>query len=218
MVHPNLVLLVLELSKSTDLKEAIKEWHIHSSYDANPVGTTENGAPLYADSCLCGKEGIKEIYVIENTVTRHMLSPIGSKCVQSFNSELMDGQLTEHQKELRKRREQSPEHLEKELKKFWAKIYDPATGEITYEVNGSYLTRNLIKYLRTRELLEGYWRPVTKPRTQRDRYSFEKVSAEEVQELILSKFNGAKLSQSQEHYLEYALNSLFVALSKLYKG
>lgn len=218
MIHPNLVSFVLELSKSADLKKAIKEWHIHSSHDAKPVGTTENGTPRYASSCLCGKEGIKEIYDIENNLTGRMLSPIGSKCVLSFNSELIDDQLKEHQKKHREKREQSPEFIDKEIRKFWAKIYNPETNEVDYEVDGSCFTRKLIQAFCDRGYFAGFYKPVTVIRTYRDLNAYIVMTEEEIRDLLLRKFNRGKLAEDDEELLGRVLDKLFVTLSREYKA
>lgn len=41
------------------------------------------------DQCVCGKEGIRTVFIIRNTVTNVVLSPIGSVCIGKFNSDII---------------------------------------------------------------------------------------------------------------------------------
>lgn len=67
---------VLKLSSSKKWSSAVLEWEI-SDWDK-----TE-----YEESCVCGKEGIKHIYTIRNTITGEELFPIGSQCIKKFERE-----------------------------------------------------------------------------------------------------------------------------------
>lgn len=41
------------------------------------------------DQCVCGKEGIRTVFVIRNIVTNVVLSPIGSVCIWKFNNNII---------------------------------------------------------------------------------------------------------------------------------
>ena len=38
--------------------------------------------------CVCGKEGLETVFIIRNTVTNVVLSPIGSVCIRKFNKNI----------------------------------------------------------------------------------------------------------------------------------
>ncbi len=71
--------ILLGKSVSDVWEEAVEEWHIVSCYDNHNCGET----------CLCGHEGIRYEYTIENEINGNLLSPIGSHCILKFgNKEL----------------------------------------------------------------------------------------------------------------------------------
>lgn len=68
--------ILLDASVSNVWEEAVEEWHIASCYDNCDCG----------ERCLCGHEGIRYEYTIENSQNGSQLSPIGSHCILKFGS------------------------------------------------------------------------------------------------------------------------------------
>ena len=75
--YENLLSVVLDSSKSSSWEEAVLEWGV-SDWDEDEEMET---------SCLCGKENIRYLFTIENTLTGLELEPIGSQCIKKFERE-----------------------------------------------------------------------------------------------------------------------------------
>ena len=75
--YENLLSVVLDSSKSSSQEEAVLEWEV-SDWDEDEEMET---------SCLCGKENIRYLFTIENTLTGLELEPIGSQCIKKFERE-----------------------------------------------------------------------------------------------------------------------------------
>ena len=75
--YENLLSVVLDSSKSSSWEEAVLEWEV-SDWDEDEEMET---------SCLCGKENIRYLFTIENTLTSLGLEPIGSKKKKKFERE-----------------------------------------------------------------------------------------------------------------------------------
>lgn len=73
----NFLLPVIYSSESNTWKSAAREWEI-IGYER-----VEN------DTCICGKEEIKDVYRIRNRLNGNELYPIGSSCVDKFESKEM---------------------------------------------------------------------------------------------------------------------------------
>ena len=73
----NFLLPVIYSSESNEWKSAAQEWEI--------IGykRVEN------DTCICGKEEIKDVYKIRNRRNGNELYPIGSSCIDKFESKEM---------------------------------------------------------------------------------------------------------------------------------
>lgn len=69
---------VMKASISNDWKEAKTEWAVVDYYESS------------GESCLCGKENITHCHTIENTSTGETLGPIGSSCIEKFESPTMN--------------------------------------------------------------------------------------------------------------------------------
>lgn len=69
--------ILLGASESSVWEDAAKEWHIASCYDNQDCSET----------CLCGHEGIRYEYTIENEINGNLLAPIGSHCILKFGNE-----------------------------------------------------------------------------------------------------------------------------------
>lgn len=73
---------VINCSEANDWRNAKTEWQI-IDYE-------------YVESkytCVCGKEGLKNLYTIQNTITEKILFPIGSVCIKKFENEDLNSQL-----------------------------------------------------------------------------------------------------------------------------
>lgn len=71
----NLILKIIENSKSNTWEGAVHEWSI-SDWDEDPE---------VQETCICGKENIRYLYSIENKYTKKILEPIGSQCIKKFD-------------------------------------------------------------------------------------------------------------------------------------
>lgn len=71
----NLIMRVVQNSESDLWEEAVEEWEI---FDCDEDVSC-------SEICICGKENIKYLYTIRNTINGRMLYPIGSSCIRKFN-------------------------------------------------------------------------------------------------------------------------------------
>lgn len=65
---------VLELSDASDWHSAVLEWKI--------VDVVED--ETLSESCVCGKENLRYLFTIQNTINGNILYPIGSSCIKKF--------------------------------------------------------------------------------------------------------------------------------------
>ena len=72
--YEQLLKSVLEKSKSQIWEEAVKEWEIQDCDEDETCSTR----------CVCGKEGLRYLFMIRNRVTYKVLYPIGSSCIKKF--------------------------------------------------------------------------------------------------------------------------------------
>jgi len=72
--YRNLIATVLRLSESNEWESAVNEWCIE--------GVEED--ETLAESCVCGKEELRYLFTIRNTINESTLSPIGSSCIKKF--------------------------------------------------------------------------------------------------------------------------------------
>ena len=71
----NLTSKVIQNSESVLWEDAVEEWEI--------VDCEED--EFCSEICICGKENIRYLYTIENTINGRILYPIGSSCIRKFN-------------------------------------------------------------------------------------------------------------------------------------
>lgn len=72
----NLADILLNASISTSWADAVNEWHVagcHDNHDCSEI-------------CLCGHDGIRYEFTIENSLNGNRLSPIGSRCILNFGN------------------------------------------------------------------------------------------------------------------------------------
>lgn len=72
-----LIKIILGASTSSIWEDAVEEWHIAGCHDNHDCSET----------CLCGHEGIRYEYTIENKINGNLLSPIGSHCILRFGND-----------------------------------------------------------------------------------------------------------------------------------
>lgn len=75
---------VIENSESKVWSDAVEEWEI---VDCEEDETGES-------SCICGKEGLRYLFTIENMYNGNVLFPIGSSCIKKFERDDMREQTT----------------------------------------------------------------------------------------------------------------------------
>lgn len=75
---------VISNSVSNTWKDAVTEWEIIDCEEDN----------TYSGECICGKENLKYLYTIENTINGNQLYPIGSTCINKFNRSDLNREVT----------------------------------------------------------------------------------------------------------------------------
>lgn len=73
--YDNLIKSVIDKSETKKWEDAAKEWEIFDCEEDNDVES----------SCICGKENIKYLFTIRNTINENKIYPIGSSCIKKFN-------------------------------------------------------------------------------------------------------------------------------------
>jgi len=71
----NLIMRVIQNSESSIWEDAVEEWEITDCEEDDSA----------SEICICGKENIKYLFTIRNTINGNMLYPIGSSCIKKFN-------------------------------------------------------------------------------------------------------------------------------------
>lgn len=72
--YKNLISAVLEHSDSSDWQSAVLEWSIEDVVEDETL----------SESCVCGKENLRYLFTIRNTINGNLLYPIGSTCIKKF--------------------------------------------------------------------------------------------------------------------------------------
>lgn len=72
--YKSLIEAVLRLSEANDWKSAAVEWSIYDLEEDEAL----------TQSCVCGKENLRYLFTISNTVNGNTLYPIGSSCIMKF--------------------------------------------------------------------------------------------------------------------------------------
>ena len=81
-----LIQYVVSQSMSDTWEDARTEWNI--------CGWKDNGVDCNDwDDCVCGHHGIRFAYTIRNLYTGNIIEPVGSKCINLFESEEMDDEI-----------------------------------------------------------------------------------------------------------------------------
>lgn len=79
-----LIKTVVKHSESDCWKDAVKEWKIEDCEEDDSC----------TGRCICGKENIKYLYMIRNSVNREKLYPIGSSCIKKFERSDMNEEVS----------------------------------------------------------------------------------------------------------------------------
>ncbi|MEG0759703.1 MAG: hypothetical protein RR505_14920, partial [Raoultibacter sp.] len=80
----SLIKTVLRYSDATEWKAAVLEWCID---DVEEDETLQ-------ESCICGKENLRYLFTIRNTINGSTLYPIGSSCIKKFERSDLDEEVT----------------------------------------------------------------------------------------------------------------------------
>ena len=78
--YENLIKKVIELSESNIWERAVQEWEIFDCEIDDSL----------TESCVCGKEHLKYLFTIRNIKNGNELYPIGSTCINKFDRDDLD--------------------------------------------------------------------------------------------------------------------------------
>lgn len=81
--YQNLKASVLRYSDSSDWQSAVSEWEIEDVKEDETL----------TESCVCGKEHLRYLFTIKNTINGNSLYPIGSSCIRKFNRPELDDEV-----------------------------------------------------------------------------------------------------------------------------
>lgn len=81
--YRRLVETVLRYSDATEWSAAVLEWCID---DVEEDETQQ-------ESCICGKENLRYLFTIRNTINGNTLYPIGSSCIKKFERSDLDDEV-----------------------------------------------------------------------------------------------------------------------------
>lgn len=84
LYYQNLKKIVLENSDSSYWQLAVSEWELE---DVKEDGTL-------TEACVCGKEHLRYLFTIKNTINGNTLYPIGSSCIKKFNRPDLDDEVS----------------------------------------------------------------------------------------------------------------------------
>jgi len=81
--YRRLIETVLRYSDATEWNAAVLEWCIE---DVEEDKTQQ-------ESCICGKENLRYLFTIRNTINGNTLYPIGSSCIKKFERSDLDDEV-----------------------------------------------------------------------------------------------------------------------------
>lgn len=84
LYRENLIYAVINNSVAKDWNSAVLEWGIEDCLEDETC----------SESCVCGKFGLRYLYTIYNERNGKMLNPIGSCCIQKFNRDDLDEEIS----------------------------------------------------------------------------------------------------------------------------
>jgi hypothetical protein len=112
-----LVKTVVVNSESNKWIDAKNEWNV--------VNISEDESA--ESQCICGKENLRYLYTIKNTLNGNTLFPIGSECIKQFNQEALNNDVTTYRKLL--------------------KLQQAVENNEFISLDSTYFSRNLLSYL-----------------------------------------------------------------------
>lgn len=92
--YKNLIQRVLDASISTTWEEAVREWEI--------IDCLEDTSCL--SECVCGKQGIRYLFTIQNIKNQNKIYPIGSSCIKKFNRDDLSDEIAVYESKFKLRR------------------------------------------------------------------------------------------------------------------
>lgn len=113
----NLIRTVIDNSYSDSWDAAVTEWEIIDCEEDDEL----------QGECICGKENLKYLYTIRNKITRKILFPIGSSCIQKFRQANLNDEI--------------------KIREGMFKLYRAISSNQRIELNSSFFTRNLLRAL-----------------------------------------------------------------------
>lgn len=84
LYRENLIKTVIDNSNAKDWGDAVLEWIIEDCIEDETC----------SESCVCGKFGLRYLYTIQNNRNGNVLFPIGSCCIQKFNRDDLDEEIS----------------------------------------------------------------------------------------------------------------------------
>lgn len=81
--YRNLIQRVIDNSEASNWDSAVLEWDV---FDCEEDETLES-------SCICGKEELRYLFTIRNTLNGNILYPIGSSCIRKFQRDDLDDEV-----------------------------------------------------------------------------------------------------------------------------
>ena len=133
--YENLIKTVLDSSKGLTWEDAVNEWEIVDCIE------DEDGTSV----CICGKDGLRYLYTIRNSITGISLFPIGSTCIKKFErDDLME---------------------EVAVKEKMFKLLHAINSKATVELSSEYFSKKLLFALYKSDVFkptqynkfDGYW-------------------------------------------------------------
>ena len=121
----NLLRRVIELSESEYWKDAVTEWEIIDCYEDETL----------SESCICGKERLKYLFTIQNTLNQNTLYPIGSSCINKFNRTDLNEQA--------------------DIQEKLFKLLHAVRGRTFITLTSQYFSRKLLKYFLDNNVFEA---------------------------------------------------------------
>lgn len=121
----NLLRRVIELSESEYWEDAVTEWEIIDCYEDETL----------SESCICGKERLKYLFTIQNTLNQNTLYPIGSSCINKFNRTDLNEQA--------------------DIQEKLFKLLHAVRGRTFITLTSQYFSRKLLKYFLDNNVFEA---------------------------------------------------------------
>lgn len=123
--YENLIKQVIDKSFCKNWKEAVLEWEIIDCFEDESLQS----------SCICGKENIKYLFTIKNTINKNLLYPIGSSCIKKFERNELNDIIT--------------------IKEGMFELFHAIQNNIYITLSTDFFSRKLLEYLYTQGVFQG---------------------------------------------------------------